>query len=374
MAGSIKTEASAGRQSRANPLFLVAVVLPVLLSVIYFGLIASDVYISESRFIVRMPDRQSASALGSLLQGAGFSRSQDDSYTVQDFILSRDALRLLEEKLGFKERYSSADIDVFGRFNPLGWQDSFEDLFEYYLGRIEVLLDSASSITTLTVRAYSADDAYSINRHLIDISEQLVNNLNERGRYDMIRFAEKEVVDAEKRDKEAALALSAYQNLVGVIDPTQQSTMQLQQVAKLQDELISAKTQLEHLQTFTKSNPQIPAVKKRVQTLEEEIRKETEKIVGGSKSLVNKAAEYQRLIMEKEFADKQVGSAMASLEQARNEAVRKQLYLELIVQPNMPDVALEPRRIRGVIATLILGLISWGVLSLFIAGAKEHSD
>ena len=68
--------------ARDHRLFLVTVVMPTVLSVLYFGLIASDVYISESRFVVRSPNQQSASPLGMMLRGAGFSRAQDDSYTV----------------------------------------------------------------------------------------------------------------------------------------------------------------------------------------------------------------------------------------------------------------------------------------------------
>ena len=42
---------------KTNPLFLVTVLAPTLLSIVYFGLIKSDVYVSESRFVVRSSDR-----------------------------------------------------------------------------------------------------------------------------------------------------------------------------------------------------------------------------------------------------------------------------------------------------------------------------
>ena len=63
---------------------------------------------------------------------------------------------------------------------------------------------------------------------------------------------------------------------------------------------------------------------------------------------------------------------MVSLQDARNEAQRKQAYVERIVQPNVPDDALEPRRIKGVLATLVIGLVAWGVLSMLLAGVREH--
>jgi len=377
---TLTTEISPEKQSLltrikgVNRLFLGTVVVPTMLSIIYFGFIASDVYISESRFVVRSPERQTASPLGMLLKGTGFSRSQDDTYTVQDYILSRDALKVLDDKLGIGKAFSSTKVDIFSRFSGLDLDNSFEALHRYYQNKVAMQLDSVSSISTLTVRAHTAEEAFRINQQLLEMSEILVNQLNERGRQDMIRFAADEVRNAENNSKKAALALSTYRNQKGVIDPEKQSAIQLQQIAKLQDELIATQAQLTQLQTFTKDNPQIPSLQQRVQNLRQEIGAETARVAGGDRSLANKAAEYQRLALDREFSDKQLGSALASLEQARNEAQRKQLYLERIVQPSKPDRAMEPRRLRAMLTTFILGMIAWGVLAILLAGVREHKD
>ena len=362
------------RLSRINRLFLLTVVVPTVLAGIYFGLIASDVYVSESRFVVRSPDKQMGSGLGALLKGAGFSRAQDDSYTVHDYVLSRDALKEINDKLGVGKAFSSSQVDLFSRFGGLDFDLSFEALHRYYQKKVEMLQDSASSISTLTVRAYTAQDAVGINQKLLELSEALVNRMNERGRQDLIRSAALEVSNAETKAKAAGLALSAYRTAKGVVDPERQATAQLQQVAKLQDELIATKTQLAQLKAFTPQNPQIPAMQLRAKTLQGEMDIETGKVTGDGRSLSNKAADYQRLALEREFADKQLGSAMASLELARNEAQRKQVYIERIVQPSLPDLAMEPRRLRSILATFVLGLVAWGILSMLLAGVREHQD
>ena len=362
------------RLMRINRLFLLTVALPTALAVVYFGLMASDVYISESRIVVRSPDRQAATGLGALLKGAGFSRAQDDSFTVHDYVLSRDALKEINDSLGVAKAFGSSDVDIFSRFGGLDFDTSFEALHRYYQKKIDVQQDSASSISTLTVRAYSAQDSQSINQKLLELSEGLVNRLNERGRQDLIRSAATEVADAETKSKTAALALSVYRNAKGVVDPERQATVQLQQVAKLQDELIATKTQLAQLRAFTPQNPQIQSLQLRAQTLQSEMNAETSKVTGGELSLANKAADFQRLALEREFADKQLASAMASLEQARNEAQRKQVYIERIAQPSLPDVAMEPRRLRGILASFVLGLVAWGILSMLLAGVREHQD
>ncbi|MDI1298768.1 capsule biosynthesis protein [Methylotenera sp.] len=360
--------------SRINWLFVSTVVFPTTIAIIYYGFIASDVFISESQFVVRSPEKQSASPLGSLLKGSGFSHSQDDSYIVKDFVLSRDALQKLDDYMSIRKAFSNKNVDRVSRFAGLDTDDSFEALHRYYKKMVDSQLDSSSSITTLTVRAFTADDAYKMNKALLIMSEVLVNQLNENGRRDMIKFATGEVEGAAVKAKVAALALSTYRNKKGVIDPEKQSAIQLQQISKLQEQLLLTKSQLMQLTSFTKDNPQIPALQKQVELLEHEISLQMNQVTGGEKSFSSKAAEYQRLQLEREFADKQLAIAMASLESARNEAIRKQLYLERISQPSKPDYPAEPRRLRSIIATLVLGLIAWGILSILLAGVREHKD
>lgn len=355
-------------------LLILTTAIPTILSALYFGLIASDIYVSESRFVVRSPDRQVVSPVGQILKSAGFTRSQDDAYSVQDFILSRDALKAVDEGLQVKKAFSAPSIDMLSRFPGFDWDDSYEAFHIYYQKKIDVRLDSASSIATLVTRAFSANDAHAINLRLLELAEELVNKLNERGREDMIRFAVREVDEARKKAGTAALALASYRNEKGVIDPEKQSAIPLQQIAKLQDELVAAKTLLAQLQILGKDNPQIPALTRRIQSLNAEIESESRQVTGGERSLAGKAADFHRLTLEKEFADKMLASAMSMLEQARNEAQRKQLYLERIVQPSKPDKAREPRRLRAVLATLVLGLVAWGVLSLLLASVREHME
>ena len=359
---------------RANRLFLLTVVLPVLLASIYFGLIASDVFISESRFVVRSPQRQAAIGLGAILQGAGFSRSQDDTYTVHDYILSRDALSELERQFALAKSFAGDKVDMFNRFGGFDRDSSFEALHRYYQKRVSMDVDGVSSITVLRTSAFSASEAHAINEKLLELSEKLVNQLNERGRQDMIRFATSEVAVAEQKAKAATLAVAAFRAQKEVFDPERQSALQLQLVSKMQDELIATKTQLALIRDLTKDNPQIASLQKKVDTLQLEINSETAKVSGGARSLSGKSADYARLSLDLAFADKQLSVALTSLEQARNDAQRKQLYLERIVQPNVPDMAVEPRRLRGVLATFIMGLIAWGILSLLLAGIMEHHN
>lgn len=362
------------RFPKLSRLFLITVVAPTLVATVYYGLIASDVYVSESRFIIRGPQSESKTGLGAILQGTGFSRSEDDAHSVHDYVLSRDAVKLLNQKLNLTNMFDGKNIDIFSRFSPLGIGHNTEELYKYYQKHVGLDTDSTSSISVLQVRAYSAEDAFNINKALLEMSENLINQLNARALQDTIQFAASEVKEAEARDTEAALALSEYRNKKAIFDPERQSALQLQTISKLQDDLIATTTQLAQMQRLAPENPQVPSLRERAATLQDQIKLQMNEIAGGDKSLTNKSAEFERLTLNLAFADKQLGLALASLEQSRSDAQRKQLYLEKIVQPSLPDASTEPRRLRGILTTLVLGLVVMGVLNILIAGIKEHKD
>jgi len=355
--------------------FGVAVIVPTLLACLYFGVIASDVYISESRFVVRNPERATQTGLGALLQGTGFSRSQDDTYAVHDFVLSRDALRELDSKLKLREAFGNEEIDPINRFPGLRrWDTSFEALYDYYQKHVEVNYDAVSSISVLRIRGYTANDAQRINETLLEMGERLVNNMNSRSRSDLIQVAEQEVKVAEDRAKAAAALLSAFRSDRSVFDPDRQSALQLQVVARLREELLGAETQLDQVRKVAPSNPQIGSLENRVQGLRTAIAAENARMLGKGSGLTAQSPVFDRLTLERTFADRQLGGALAALDSARSEAARKQLYLERLVQPNLPDNALEPRRLRGILTVLVVGLVLWGVVSLVSASVREHTD
>lgn len=357
---------------KVDRLFALTVVIPTTLAILYFGFFASDVYVSESRFVVRAPDKPAASGLGVLLKTAGFSNAGDEIYAAHEYVKSRDALRALNAGGAVERAYERPGISIFDRFNPVGLSGSFEDLYNYYLHKIDIQYGTTTSITTLTVRAFTPQDAQRINRQLLERSEDVVNRLNNRGRSDLVTFATQEVVEAKIAARDAALELARFRNARGIVDPEKQATLQLEMVSRLQDELIGAKTQLQQLRAMAPENPQIPILEVRISSLSRQIDEQLGLVAGNRQSLSANAAQYQRLELEREFADRRLAAAMNSLEESRNEARRKQAYVERIVQPSLPDEAQEPRRLRGIVATFVLGLVAWGILTLLLAGMREH--
>jgi len=361
---------------RRHFLFVLFVVLPTVVAIIYFGLIASDAYISESRFLVRSPQKPvQAGLVGQLLQTSGISHSQDDTYSVRDYILSRDALKDVNEKLGLRNVFANDRVDIFNRFpGVFGRGNSFEQFYLYYGKHVRVEYDPVSSISVLTVEAYTAEDAYKINSTLLEISERLVNTLNDQSRRDLISFADSEVKIASDKAKDASMAMLAYRSAQSVFQPDKQAALQLEGVAKIQQELVTTETELAQLKKLSPDNPQILSLTSRAETLRNAIASEAVKVTGTNGSFSARAPAYERLSLDVEFADKQLGVALAALESARSEALQKQLYLERLVQPGLPDKAMAPMRMRSIFTVFLFSLVAWGVASLLVASVKEHAE
>ena len=134
-------------------------------------------------------------------------------------------------------------------------------------------------------------------------------------------------------------------------------------------------TQLEQVRAVTPDNPQIVGLQTREKSLLKEIARQSQMMTGATgKSIANKAAQYQRLMLDNELAEKQLAIAISSLESAKAEADRQQLYLEVVSHANHPDMPQLPNRWYNIVATFIISMMMYGILSLLIASVREHRN
>ncbi len=365
------------RIRKINRLFLWVVVLPTFLAILYFGIIASPVYISESSFVVYSPNEQvsTSSGLASLLSSFGGSNSTSAAQTISAYVSSWDAMMALNRAFNLKQVYGNDHIDIFDRFGGIFYPySSYVRLLRYYQNMVDDVLDTSNGISKLTVRAYSAEDAKKINGFLLQKSQDIVNELNTTARYQAVYYAEQDVEKAKRSLRDATLALAEYRNAHKVFSPPAQSSLQLGMVSKLQDQLITQQTELESILAHAPENPQIPVLRSSIQALKGQIEAEKSKVTGDQQSLASKDVEFERLSVNQLLAQKILEAAVTSLEQARATAQKQQLYLETISRPNLPDAPQRPKRIEDILAVFIVSLMVWGVLSILYAGIKEHHE
>src|SRR5215469_3625958 len=188
------------RLFRSLNIWLWAIVgLPTLVAGVYYFAIASDLYLSEAKFIVRSPKQVQTSSIGALIQSTGLARAVDDTAVVEDFIMSRDAVRKLEQQNELRAVFGRSEGDFVTRFPGILMRSDFEALFRRYDLFVSVETDHTSGVTALRVKAYRPEDAQKIATTLLGYGEQLVNELNERAREDALGTARREVDRAQER-------------------------------------------------------------------------------------------------------------------------------------------------------------------------------
>lgn len=192
-------------------LFLSLVVVPTVSAIIYLGFWASDVYVSESRYIIRTSQSpvnpEFSLSLSSFLAAPAILQN---GYVVADYARSMDALNYVTKTIDVRGLYTSKRVDFFSRFASIYWNDSDVRLWKYFQNRLEVMVDPITAISTLSVRSYTAESAQNINEKILEGSEVLINQLNERTSKDLIKFAEFGVSSARKNLERADVALHEF--------------------------------------------------------------------------------------------------------------------------------------------------------------------
>jgi capsular polysaccharide transport system permease protein len=353
---------------------LLLVGLPTLLCALYYFLIAADLYASEARFVVRTPSRQQAMGLNALLQGSGISRTQDDVFSVHDFILSRDAIAAVGKQADLRALFGRPEADFLAGYPNLVYRGNAEDFFRYWQTRVAVTYDTTTGISTLEVKAFRPEDAHQLASLLLAESEALVNRMNERAHNNAVRDAEQQVALAEERVSVAQQNVLDYRRRETLLDPGKASGAIFETVAKMQAELAATRSRLAELERNSPGSPLRSNLQTHAAALSGQIESLKGSLAGSDGSMAPKISEYEQLMLRQEFATRELTSTMASLESARAEARRQQIYLDRVVEPNQPDKALFPRRIRSVL-TIFVGLFMIYVTGkLLVAGVREHSQ
>ncbi|MPT49040.1 MAG: capsule biosynthesis protein [Sphingobium sp.] len=355
--------------------FILCVIVPTLLAAVYYGLFASDIYISESRFVIKSPDqkRSSSSTLANLIQTTGLSGGQEQTNEVMAYVQSRDALKALEENPGLRDRVSAHYADFLARFpRPFGG-DSFEDLYKYYGKMVSARLDTETGTAVITTKAFTPQDAYQINQRLLGLSEDLVNRLNARAQTKGISEAQKQVELATDRANAARIALAEYRNAQELIDPEKQAVGVIEIANSMIAEKAALQAQLDTMQRLTPQNPSIPALRNRIGAISAQIASQDNRVVGTSTGIASKLGGYEDLLVEQEFATESLNVANAALVQARAEAQKQQFYLERVVDPNLPDTPLLPKGLLNILVVFAAATCLYFIAWMFIVGILEHA-
>ncbi|KQX22737.1 MULTISPECIES: lipopolysaccharide biosynthesis protein [unclassified Sphingomonas] len=358
-----------------NKWFVLVVLVPTLLVAAYYYVFASDQYQSEAHFIVRTADSSPMPSAGFsqlLGLGGGASQSRSEAMSVNDYLDSQQAVIALNRRVNLVERFRRPEADIATRL----WheQPTPEMLMRYYRKQVNVRFNQETGITTLRVRAFRPADSYAIINQLLAMGEERVNILNRRSQGDALKNARRQLAEAEQALLGVQSQLTAFRQQRGDLDPEGSGRAQLGLVTSLQGQLTNARAQLNAMRgIIAPSSPQYVATAARVRALEAQVAGQTGKLTSGGGAIAARLGNYQDLQIRQEFAGKRYEVAAANLEKARDAAMKQQLYIVRVVDPNLPVKSEFPERGKMLLTVFLSLMIAYGIGWLLAAGVREHS-
>jgi capsular polysaccharide transport system permease protein len=372
---------AAGRWSRIvkwaqrRRAFLLVVLVPLLATAAYLFLVASDQYQSEAHFLVRTTDNNVIPGLGVsqvLSAATGLSSAQSEAMSVSDYLTSHDVVATLRKEDHFVERFRRPEIDLTSRL----WSDNPtpEKLLSFYRGQVNVQYNTETGITTLRVRSFKPEDSYELVRKLLQLGERRVNILNQRGYNDAIAMSRRQLNEAEAALARVQGQLTHFRTSQRDIDPKASGQAQIELVTTLSGQLSAARAQLNAMGgLISQSSPQYRALSARVSALQAQVSAQSGRLTGGGKAIANDIGGYEDLRLRQEFLSKRYEAAATSLERARDQALRQQLYVVRVVDANMPVKSLYPERWRILVTVAIALFLIYSIGWLIAAGVREHA-
>lgn len=343
-------------------------------ALLYWGLMASDRYVSEARIVIERTDMSAGASMdiGSLLSGASGGH-RTDQLLLRTYLLSVDMLDKLEQQLGLRAHYSSSEHDVFSR---MAKDAELEQFHQYFLSRVSAELDEYSGVLVIKAQAYDAPMAQTITAALVSEGERYMNELGHAMALEQVGFLEKQVTEMGKKTLETRRELIDFQNRKGMLSPQAMAESRQATINRLDAQATDYKARRAALLGYL--TPQAAGVVEldlQIAAIEKQIAEEQTRLTSSKGQPLNVAVEeYQRLEMAARFAEDVYKTALIALEKGRLEALRTLKKVSVLQKPVLPQYPLEPRRLYNIIVFILAALIIAGIIQLLAAIIRDHQD
>lgn len=359
---------------RKSWVFWLAVLL-CLAAMMYWGLIASNRYVSEAHVIIQQTDAPVGPNpdISSLIGMSG-GPTRADQLLLRNHLLSVDMLEKLDAQLGLREHYSDRRYD---RLSRLWSQDiSQEWLHWYYLWRVSVEFDEYAGVLIVRAEAFTPEKAHAIANTLVEEGERYMNQVGHRLAQAQVAFIETQVTQISERVIKARQAVLLFQNERNLVSPKGTAEALFGIISQLEGQLTTLKTQRDALLGYQHArSPAVVDLDLQIAAVNKQIAQEQTRLTSSERQTLNRIVEeYQRLELDAEFAQELYKTALGSLERQRVEAARTLKMVSVLQSPTHPQYPLEPRRIYNTVVFILTTLLLSGILALLRVIVREHRD
>ncbi|PTM92829.1 hypothetical protein [Mycoplana dimorpha] len=362
--------------------FFLAVIVPTVLTGLYFAFVASPQYEVEAQFAVRGANQSSLSALG-LGSLMGTTVEAGDSYIVANYIHSQQILQDMKEQaeLDVRKFYARDDVDFVYKTDAHTPLDQF---VSYWRDMVNVSFNSTTGNVTLQVYAFTPEDAKAITDAVLLVSENLVNRLSDESRNQYLDVVNKQVERAENRLASVREQLSQLRQTEQAVDPATLAKMESTIIESIEQELASVRTRYKALvNTVSRDAPSARVLERQIVALEAQLVEQKARVGSGvtekpgsadaTHTVSDVIDKFSQLMIEQEFAVKAYSTSLAGLETAMVEAQKQERFFATYVAPRIPEIAIYPKRILNTMLGFLAFFAAWLVGFFVYKSIKDHA-
>jgi len=355
---------------RRNPYWAVCIAAILAVSA-YWGLWAHDRYVSRAIVVLESPQIAAPEiSFSSMLTG---SNASHELLLLREHLLSVDMLIKAQQELDLRSHYSQNGDWISRLRDP---DAPIETLHRYYRKRVNVDMDEYAGVLHIQVQAYDPEYAYRFVQLLLEAGERHMNEMGQRLAQEQVGFLEQQMERLSERLDAARVDLLDFQNLHGLVSPTQTVDSLNQVVATLEGELARLQARRSALASFQSAqSAEMVRTESEIRALREQIEQERERLAQAAGDSLNRiSAEYQTLELRAEFAQRTYEGALTALENTRIEAARTLKQVSILQSASVPEYATEPRRLYNASVFAIIALFATFILNMIILIIRDHRD
>ena len=326
------------RRRRRKALMLLArlvvfVFLPTAVTAWYFYFVATPLYSTKAEFLILNAEGSASAGAGGLLSGTGLASSQD-AVSVQNYLLSKEAMLRLDNDVGFKAHFSQSWIDPLLRLDE---DASNEKAYKLYKRNLEIGYDPTEGVLKMEVTATDPAVSKQYAEALIAYSEEKVDNLSRRKRDNQVADAEKALEKAHQERLDAQERLLRLQQENAVVDPQGKLTAMRARITHFETELQLKRLRLQALLDNPRPNTaKLSGLKgdiRRLIALLDEMNLEMVDASQGEQSLADLSLQILMAQGDLQTRDMMLQRSLENLIQTQREAGSQVRYLTTSVSP-----------------------------------------
>lgn len=377
LAEVMKIQKDIARRRRRKSLLLFArlavfVLLPTFLAGIYFYTIATPMYAAKTQFVIQQADSPTAGGMGGLLSKTPMATAQD-SIAVQGYLQSQVAMQRLEADNGFRDHFSSPQIDVIQRL-PADASESA--VYKLYKKNIRISYDPSEGVVKMEVTAADPQKAVEYSNALLGYAEEQVDQMTQRVREDQMKGARESYEDAERKYQAANVHLVKLQEKFKILSSEVEVSLITGQIGQLETQLTQDQLSLAQMESNQNPNKaRMEPLKRRIETLQAQIAAMRAKLTENGQDGVSLAQVQSDLLVAQADAQTRqllLAQSLQAMETARVEANRQTRYLSVAVAPVAPDEAAYPRAFENTLVVMLIFAGIYLMVSMTVAILREQ--